>query len=798
MDSLFETLEFNQIKERLANHCLSPLGRERCLDIQFFDSLSPLKTALLQTTEVRDLYDFDQAPPVDEVADVRPMLKKVRIIGSLLHIEEFVELVRFLQVIRYLDTFFKSRLDRIPQLSKITSELIALNSLEKRIHACIDTDIMEVKSSASPELSSIRKGIERTLASARRKMESKLKSLSAQGVLQENLISMRNDRLVLVIKEEYKRKIKGLVHDRSATGASLFIEPLDVVEDNNRVRELVAEERKEVERILINLTDEVREHNAAIERDCALFAEIDFINAKARFSRSLNAYQPEIADKPIIELAGARHPLLVLRMGENKVIPMDVQLGDKVNTYIISGPNAGGKTVALKTVGLLTMMAMSGLHIPAQPHSRVGLIKQIYANIGDQQSLENDLSTFSSHLKGLKSIADDADSSSLVLVDEIGSGTDPEEGMALAVALLEKLNQRRVLTIVTTHQSPLKAFAYATDGAENASLEFDLSTLQPTYRFRPGIPGSSYAFEIAQRMGLSDALIQRSRELVGAQKDALEGLILELDDKVHSYKKLTAEANVKEAEYRKLLQRYEEKYKKLRDETDAIKRQAVQEADKLLSDSNAAIEGAIRTIRESDAEKLVVKQVREQINEQKTKVAELQQRTKKTPAVTEKSGPINEGDYVRWVETGATGHVASKVDKKGRVMVQYDSGMKMQTPAASLEKVKKKKSRGMVRIQTERESSFSHEIDLRGMMSEEALDMLDPFIDAAILASMHQVSIVHGKGTGKLRKAVSVYLKTHPAVQAYRLGYWNEGDSGVTVVELVGREKKDKADDERV
>lgn len=795
MNSLIETLEFDQIKARLADSCVSPLGRERAEAVQFFDDPAPLKTALDQTSELRDLYDYDQPPPIEEVADLRAMLKKVHLQGSLLRIDEFVELQRFLYVIRMLNGYFNSRRERIPQLSKITSEFISIESLEKRIGACIDSDRQEVKSSASPALSSIRKNIARTKAAARHKMESRLKSLSEQGMLQENIISVRNDRLVLVIKEEYKRIVKGLVHDRSATGASLFIEPLDVVDDNNRVRELVAEENREIERILIKLTDEVRERQSEINRDCSVFADIDFINAKAMLSRALNGCRPHITDEPVIELAGARHPLLLLRMGENRVVPMDIRLGEETQTFIISGPNAGGKTVALKTVGLLTMMVLCGLHIPAQPHSRIGLLKNIFANIGDQQSLENDLSTFSSHLQGLKIVAERADSASLVLVDEIGSGTDPEEGMALAVSLLEQLTRRHVLTIVTTHQSPLKAFAYETKGAENASLEFDLSTLQPTYRFRAGIPGSSYAFEIAQRMGLSDDLIQRARERVGAQKDALEGLILELEQKVQHFKKLTAEANVKETEYRGLLKLYKEKYKTLRSETDAIRRKAVQEAEALLKESNAAVEAAIRRIRESGADKEIVKQSRQLVDSQKIKVAALREKTE-TPAQPRRSESFSKGDYVRWSETGATGFIISQPDKKGRVMVQYDSGMKMRTPAISLEKVKKKKTRGSVRFKAEQEKSYKNEIDLRGMMSEEALDALEPFLDEAMLAGFFSVSIVHGKGTGQLRKAVAHYLSDHPNVQSFRLGYWNEGDSGVTVVELVGHEKEQNTIDE--
>lgn len=791
MESLYETLEFDVVLDRLADLAVSSLGRERIFNIQPFTELSALHIAHHQITELRDIMDYDQMPPIDDVGDLTAILKKVRVVGGMLQPEECARVARFLYIIRQLSQFFKERQEQNPHLSQITSYLKPQKALEHDIIQCVDVETFEIKNSASAELASLRKSIERAQASARRKMESKLKALSAQGYLQENVISVRNGRLVLVVKDEYRRKVKGLVHDQSATGSSFFIEPLEVVDDNNRIRELQTEEAKEIERILRRLTDSIRAHQEDIQHNQDLFAELDAVYAKARLSKLLSAFQPELVNDSIVDLAQARHPLLLLRLGERHVVPLDVTLGKDIETLIISGPNAGGKTVALKTIGLVTLMALCGLHIPAQPHSKIGLLSQIFANIGDQQSLENDLSTFSSHVQQLKTIAERADSRSLVLIDEIGSGTDPEEGTGLAIALMERLTQQNCLTVVTTHQSPLKAFAYQTENVENASLEFDVSTLQPTYNFRVGIPGSSYAFEIAERMGLPNDVIERARSRVGSQKNQLEGLILELEENVQKHAELARQANLKETEYRGLLKLYQEKNNALQQELKHIKRQAAEEAEALLQNANATIENTIREIRESQADREAIQHAKEQLAFQKEKVESIKSAVEPEPETEpDTREPIAKGDSIRWKNSGATGQVLTEPDKKARVMVQFEGGMKVQLPTAELERAKRKKRKSVVRVNVDHPKSSAREVDLRGMLSEDALQELEHFLDAALLSGLHEVHVIHGKGTGKLRKSVGQFLQHHPQVESFRLGYWNEGDSGVTVVQLKGHKKE--------
>ncbi len=784
MESVIKTLEFDNIRQHLADCAATYLGRERAHALSPSRDVSQIQQALTQTTEFRDLIDYEKTPPLANIPDMEPILKKANIQGSLLHPEECLGIMRLLQVVHALQRYFQEFDGKIPALKKVTNRFIPLKDLESELNRCIDIKSEKIKDNASEKLASVRKNITRAQESARKKLQGLLNRYAAQGALQENVIAMRNNRLVLVIKDEYKRKVKGLIHDRSASGSSLFVEPLSVVEDNNRIRELYAEESKEIERILYQLTEKIHQSFDAISNNLETLSEVDFIYAKASLSKKLNAHQPEITKSPTLSIAGGRHPLLLLRMGEKNVVPLDVTLGETFYTLVISGPNAGGKTVALKTVGLLTMMALSGLHIPAKPHSKVGMMQRIFATIGDQQSLDNDLSTFSSHLASLKEIANHAQKGHFVLIDEIGSGTDPEEGIALAMALLECLTKRQVLSIVTTHQSPLKAFAYQTDGVENASLEFDVSTLESTFRFRTGIPGSSYAFEIAQRMNVPQELTGRARELVGVHKDKLEGLILDLDENIQHYKKLAAQATLQETEYRGLLKLYQERYEQLKKEQRQLKQKAAQEADELLKESNAVIEKAIRDIRESQAQSEAIRSAKELLQKEKTKVNAIKQEVTEV-AEPQQPADVTIGDFVQWTRTSGTGEIKSSPDKKGRVLLQTDGGMKIRVPTTELvKKNQKRKSKSKVKYHVGAEKRYQNELDIRGLTSIEALDEVDKFLDETLLAGFHEISIVHGKGTGALRKQVHDYLRTHPQVVKYRLGNWNEGDAGVTIVTL--------------
>lgn len=788
MISVFVTLEFDRVREKLAESASSDLGRRRALALEPLGTASLLAERMAQTTEMRDLLDYDQTLPIDGIQDLTPHLKSLRIGGSYLPPEELIQVLQSLGAARRLHLYFATRRDKTPHLYPIAARLEIREGIEKEIRRCIDENTLLIRDDASPELAALRKQLARAQNQARQHMESLLRTLAGQGVLQENVVTVRNGRLVLMIKEEYKRKVRGLVLDQSASGSSLFVEPIEALEENNRIREIQAEEVREEERILRRLADLLREALPALENNLEQLGQLDLLYAQGLFSRRLNAYPPELVDVPLLQIAGGRHPLLLLRMGEKAVVPLDITLGENHCTIIISGPNAGGKTVALKTVGLLTLMARSGLHIPALPHSRIGTIMQVFASIGDQQSLDNDLSTFSSHLAGLKTIVESAGAGSLVLIDEIGAGTDPEEGSALAMAILETLTAKRVLTLATTHQSALKAFAYRTEGVENGSMAFDVATLQPTYHFRSGIPGSSYAFEIAGRMGLDAALISRSQALVGAQKDRLEGLILELESKIQHFAEAGRAADLRETEYRGLAKLYQERSDALRREEKALKRKAAVEAEEILRQANSTMEQTIREIRESQATTESIRTAKQALEAQRQQVETVMEQTKEespAPEEAEEPGPIHTGDAVRWTRMSGIGEVIAAPDQQGRVLVRVE-GLKIKAPLAELVKVSRRRLRrqGGTRISRDESEAVRNEVDLRGLRADEAIARVELYLDEAVMAGFSEVRIIHGKGTGALRASIGRFLRDHPRVAAARLGHWNEGNTGVTVVEL--------------
>ncbi len=780
-----EILEFNRIREQICRCASSPLGSQLAAELKPIADMALLQLSMAQTTEMRDLLDFDQTLPLSGIHDLRPLYSKIRLAGGFLSVEELVAVQQTLSAVRLLKAYLLQRKKKATHLATLADLLEPLPQIEKEIHRCIDEKNLTVSDDASVELATVRKQLLRAQNQARQRMEALARTLGAQGVLQENLITVRDGRLVLMVKEEHKRQVRGLVHDQSASGSSLFIEPLEAVEDNNRIRQLQAQEAREIEKILTRLTDSIRASFSTLQRNIDLLAQLDFIYAKAVFSKLLSAHPPELTSERIIRIAGGRHPLLLLRLGEKNVVPLDLDFGREYRTLIISGPNAGGKTVALKTIGLLVAMARSGLHIPALPHSQIGTISNIFVSIGDQQSIDNDLSTFSSHVESLKYITTMADADSLVLIDEIGAGTDPEEGSALAMAVLETLTNKGCLTVVTTHQSALKAFAFRTPGVANGSMEFDVKTLQPTYHFRAGIPGSSYAFEIAHRLGLPAELIERARELVGTQKDRLEGLILELEEKIQQYREIYREANLKESEYRGLAKLYQDRYEALRREEKQLKRKAADEAAEILRSANAAVENAIREIKEKNARREVIRKAKITLAEQHHRIKKIKEATTEETLPSVSTEPIEVGDFVRWEKFHGSGQVLSKPDSQGRILLLI-GGVKIKAPTTELVKVKKPQvqEKAGVRIRVDSTSEYKNELDLRGLRAEDALEQVEKFLDEALLAGFGEVRIIHGKGTGRLRTTIHQYLRQHPRVITHRLGNWNEGEAGVTVVEL--------------
>ena len=660
--------------------------------------------------------------------------------------------------------------------------LVPLKGLESEIDNAIISE-EEISDKASGTLYNIRRSLKEKNSSVREKINSIVRANSKY--LQDSLYTMRGDRYVIPVKAEYKGAVPGLVHDQSSTGATLFIEPMSLVNLNNEIKELMLKEKAEIERILSELSSKVYNNIDVVTSNSNILKELDFIFAKGKYASSLNAILPKIRNDKSFDIIGGKHPLIDQKI----VVPSDVYLGDEFTTLMITGPNTGGKTVTLKTVGLLHLMALSGLLIPAKDGSSVGFYKEIFADIGDEQSIEQSLSTFSGHMTNIVTILDDADGDSLVLFDELGSGTDPAEGSALAIAIIETLRDRGARIIATTHYSELKGYALRTIGVENASVEFDVETLRPTYRLLIGIPGKSNAFEISRRLGLSNDVIEKAKNSMSKENLQFEDLIRDLQEKSILANRDAREAKKLRDEAENLKNKYNEKINKLDKIRDKAYEEARLEAKNIISKAKDEADEIVKAMRE--LEKMgIAEGGRNRLEQERQKLkASLEEKEAAMIKTRE-----NQGEIIKKVQLGMEAFlpslnqrviIVSNPDNKGEVQVEAGI-MKINVKLKDLRKVneepkKKEKKKREVKLNLK---SVDSRIDLRGMDSEEACYRTDKYLDEAYMSNLGEVTIVHGKGTGILRKAINDMLKRHPHVKSYRLGVYGEGGDGVTIVEL--------------
>ncbi|HDI52491.1 MAG TPA: endonuclease MutS2 [Bacteroidetes bacterium] len=782
LQELYAALEFDCIVEKIKGYAASPLGSELVEKLLPLSSKEDVEIVLTQVSEMRALLNFDDPFPIDGIYDIREAIAQASHEGSMLPVKTLVEVTSTLAASRQVKHYLKARTDKYPQLCKLVPSLHNFRLIERAIDNAIDRTTSEIRDDATAELKAIRS----RLRHAREKLRQQLMSIveQYQNFLQEPIVTLREGRMVVPLKEEFKGRVPGLILGHSSSGATLFVEPMEVLEHNNHIRELEIEEQHEIERILRKLTAQIREQQVEIEESIRALAYVDLIYAKARFAQELGAQQPRL-DEHQLRIVQGKHPLLLLKSSDSgKVVPLDLEMGKDFHTLVITGPNAGGKTVALKTIGLLSLMVHCGIPVPAEPTSQFVLFDQIFVDIGDWQSVEQDLSTFSARVEHLAKILTNATAHSLVLVDEVGSGTDPAEGAALAMAFLEELTHRGCWTVVTTHQGALKAFAYQLSGAQNGSMAFDEKTLMPTYQFRLGIPGSSYAFEIAHRFGFPAELVQKARQVVGAEQSKLENLIMDLEKKLNHYRTLLQQAEIKKAELEGLIKLYRQKYEELAKEERKLKKKAMEESQAILARANAVIEEAIREISTRQAEKDSIKQAKAKVETVRQEIeAQLQELNEKE---VETDILPCKGDRARWIQMNVTGRVVSDPDSSGRVWLEAGD-MRLKVPRSELRKLEtsqetRETPRSMARVEVEH--NISTELDLRGMTMEEAQPLLDKFLDRAYLAGLEQVRIIHGKGTGALRLKVQEYLAHYPRIARTHFAAWNEGDIGVTVVEF--------------
>lgn len=775
-----KALEYNKIKEKLADKCVTYLGKELALELLPETNIVKVKKYQSETTEAVSLTLRKGMPPIFALPNLEESFKKINV-STMLNMKELLQIGNLLSNMRKLKRYLESDDTTYSDYNIILEyfeNLYSNKNVEDEIFKCIKSeDLMDDR--ASKTLYDIRRQIKESESKIKEKLNSIIKSSDTAKYLQDAVVTFRNDRYVIPIKQEYKNEVQGLVHDSSSSGSTSFIEPTAVFNINNEIKELKIKEQLEIERILALLTQMVSPIVEDIKRGIYNVSKIDFAFAKAKLSSEMNAFEPIINENHYINLKKARHPLIA----DDKVVPIDIWVGDKFNVLIITGPNTGGKTVALKTVGLFSMMMQSGLHIPAMESSEMPIFDNIYSDIGDEQSIEQSLSTFSSHMVNVVDILNNVTSKSLVLVDEFGSGTDPVEGSALARAILEKLYNSKCITIATTHYSELKTFAIQKEGIENASCEFDVESLRPTYRLLIGVPGRSNAFAISKKLGLSEEIIKDAEKYLKAEDIKFEDILSNIEkDKIlareqkEEAKKLLSEAKAKKEK----VDAAEDKLNKKKDE---IIQKAKKEARDILLDTEEEANEIIKELTNLKNSKNSDKFKKAEVARGKIKdnIFEMQkdlvmpQKETKNAIDTNK---IKKGMkvYVPSLEEEAT--ILELPDKKGNVLIQIGV-LKMSVHVSKLEETKVKEKEANVKITSmikSKSAEISTEIKLLGKTVDEAVEQLDKYIDDAYLAGLHTIRVVHGKGTGSLRKGIQEYLKTNPHVKNYRSGVYGEGD----------------------
>jgi DNA mismatch repair protein MutS2 len=782
-DQALAKLEFEKVRQRVLRYASSDPGRERLATLGVLASGREIRDELATVSEVKRLIEQVEPLPLDGIHPISEAVAKAAVDGMVLSSRELLHVGLTLRASRLVRAFVFSRRDVFPRIGELAESLATDKVLEFNIEQAID-EAGNVRASASRELLSIRRTIADRYDDLRKRLGSILRTVAELGFSQEEIITTREGRMVIPVKSEHKNRVPGFVHSASSSGATVFIEPTETLELNNEIRSLQFQEQREVERILKSLTAQVGERKAGLQANLRILGMLDAFQAKAKYSIEILGTEPRITNEGPIVLRGGRHPLLLLAHGYGATVPLDLEVGGEFTTLLISGPNAGGKSVAMKCVGLLVLMAHAGMHIPAADGTVIPLFDSCHVDIGDEQSIENDLSTFSSHLANLKRITEQAGARSLVLIDEIGSGTDPAEGGAIAAAILEELTVRKAVTVATTHQGALKVFAHETPGVANGAMEFDIAGLTPTYRFRAGIPGSSYALEMASRLGFSRGLMDRSRQLLGEQHTKIDRLITELESAAQEARKELADAREEKVRLDGLVARYEASITRLSAEIRDQKRRALEEAATIVERANALIENSIREIRESAAGKETVREVREKVESARKEIASGVAET--APPETREAETIMPGSTVTVGEGSDVGEVAS-VATDGKSVVVVFGAVKMRVAMKDVRLARKRvpASYGSAGSNSaEKPAEVRRELDIRGLTGEEALPLVDKFIDDAVLSGLHRIDVIHGKGTGALRKKVMEFLGGHPRVKAHRMGEWNEGGAGATVIEL--------------
>ena len=831
-------IQFSEIRSLLKGYCLCQLGKDKVDEMAFSGDVAVINTMLRQTREFRRLQEESDDFPLQFFFDMREYVKRIRLEGTHLEENEIFDLRRSLEtiaaIVRFLDRGSDEGVYDYPTLHELTEGVLTFPEILRRIDQILDK-YGKVKDSASPALADIRMQLHKAEGSVSRTLYSILRAAQSEGLVDKDVTpTVRDGRLVVPIAPGLKRKIKGIVHDESSTGKTVFVEPTEVVEANNRIRELEAEERREVVRILVDFTKLVRPYVNEIIYAYLLLAEIDFIRARAEFAALVGGIEPEVQAAPVIDWISSRHPLLwlALKKQDKPVVPLDITLTRDRHILIISGPNAGGKSVCLKTVGLLQYMLQCGLSVPMSERSTVGVFKNLMIDIGDEQSIENDLSTYSSHLLNMKNMMRQANDGTLLLIDEFGTGTEPQIGGAMAEAVLNQFVKKQAWGVITTHYQNLKHYADSHDGIANGAMLYDRHEMRPLFQLAIGQPGSSFAIEIARKTGIPEEVIKEASEMVGSDYIQSDKYLQDIVRDKRYWENKRQNVHQREKELERTVARYEKEIADLEQSRKDILRKAKEQAEELLKESNKKIENAIREIRESQAEKEETKRIREELNEFKAGVSEIdakanddliakkirqiqerKERHKKhkdekaererqaaaklreaaSKAAKKDGRNLEVGDSVKIKGLSNVGKIESMDGKNATVIF---GGMRTKMPASRLEYVdmaeaKKEDVAPVFNVSREtretidnRKLNFHQDLDVRGMRGDEALNAVMYFIDDACLVGMSRVRILHGKGNGILRQLIRQYLATVPSVTSFRDEHVQFGGAGITVVDI--------------
>ena len=831
-------IQFSEIRSLLKGYCLCQLGKDKVDEMAFSGDVAVINTMLRQTREFRRLQEESDDFPLQFFFDMRESVKRIRLEGTHLEENEIFDLRRSLEtiaaIVRFLDRGSDEGVYDYPTLHELTEGVLTFPEILRRIDQILDK-YGKVKDSASPALADIRMQLHKAEGSVSRTLYSILRAAQSEGLVDKDVTpTVRDGRLVVPIAPGLKRKIKGIVHDESSTGKTVFVEPTEVVEANNRIRELEAEERREVVRILVDFTKLVRPYVNEIIYAYLLLAEIDFIRARAEFAALVGGIEPEVQAAPVIDWISSRHPLLwlALKKQDKPVVPLDITLTRDRHILIISGPNAGGKSVCLKTVGLLQYMLQCGLSVPMSERSTVGVFKNLMIDIGDEQSIENDLSTYSSHLLNMKNMMRQANDGTLLLIDEFGTGTEPQIGGAMAEAVLNQFVKKQAWGVITTHYQNLKHYADSHDGIANGAMLYDRHEMRPLFQLAIGQPGSSFAIEIARKTGIPEEVIKEASEMVGSDYIQSDKYLQDIVRDKRYWENKRQNVHQREKELERTVVRYEKEIADLEQSRKDILRKAKEQAEELLKESNKKIENAIREIRESQAEKEETKRIREELNEFKAGVSEIdakanddliakkirqiqerKERHKKhkdekaererqaaaklreaaSKAAKKEGRNLEVGDSVKIKGLSTVGKIESMDGKNATVIF---GGMRTKMPASRLEYVdmaeaKKEDVAPVFNVSREtretidnRKLNFHQDLDVRGMRGDEALNAVMYFIDDACLVGMSRVRILHGKGNGILRQLIRQYLATVPSVTSFRDEHVQFGGAGITVVDI--------------